>query len=336
MRIGNLDPDKKVVVIAEIGNNHEGDIVLAKEMINAAAESGADAVKFQTIIPNRLVSSIEEQRIKQLSKFSFCPEQFIDLKNVADQQDVLFLSTPFDLEVVDWLDPLVPAFKVASGDNDFWPLLEKIALTGKPMMISLGFGRVLEAIKLQKYIENIWATNSITHPGLALLHCIVSYPTPDNEASLRDIQKIRFKNVTPGYSDHTMGIKATELAVACGARIVEKHFTLNKNHSDFRDHQLSADPIELKNLVNAVAEVEKFLGKDDHLIRNCEKENITAMGRSIASNRDISPGETISTSDICWVRPRMGLKPGEEQLIIGKKLSSPIKEGDFFSLNHFK
>ena len=143
MRIGNLDPDKKVVVIAEIGNNHEGDIVLAKEMINAAAESGADAVKFQTIIPNRLVSSIEEQRIKQLSKFSFCPEQFIDLKNVADQQDVLFLSTPFDLEVVDWLDPLVPAFKVASGDNDFWPLLEKIALTGKPMMISLGFGRAL-------------------------------------------------------------------------------------------------------------------------------------------------------------------------------------------------
>ncbi len=336
MRIGNLDTDKKVVVIAEIGNNHEGDIVLAKEMINAAAESGADAVKFQTIIPNRLVSSIKEQRIEQLSKFSFSPEQFIDLRNVADRQDVQFLSTPFDLEVVDWLNPLVPAFKVASGDNDFWPLLEKIALTGKPMMISLGLGRLLEATKLQKYIENIWATNSITYPGLALLHCMVSYPTPDNEARLRDIQKIRFKNVTPGYSDHTMGIKAAELAVACGARIVEKHFTLNKNHSDFRDHQLSADPIELKSLVNAIEDVEKFLGKDDALIGNCEKENITAMGRSIASNRDIPIGETISTSDICWVRPRIGLKPGEEHLIIGKKLSSPIKEGDFFSLNHFK
>ena len=147
--------------------------------------------------------------------------------------------------------------------------------------------------------------------------------------------KIECEQVTPGYSDHTLGIKAAELAVACGARIIEKHFTLNKNQSDFRDHKLSADPSELKALVQAIADVEKFLGTSDDSIRICEKQNATAVGRSIASNRNISIGETISIADICWVRPRKGLKPGEEHLIIGKKLSSPIYEGEFFSLKHF-
>ena len=335
MKIGNLDTNKKVLVIAEIGNNHEGDFDLAKEMIEAASEAGADAVKFQTIIPNRLVSSSQKQRIKQLSKFSFTPDQFIELKNLADQQNVLFLSTPFDLEVVDWLAPIVPAFKVASGDNNFWPLLEKIALTGKPMMVSLGLGRIPEAEILKKFIENIWTTNYLKHPGLAFMHCMVSYPTPDCEANLRDIQKIRFENVTPGYSDHTMGIRAAELAVACGARIIEKHFTLDKNYSDFRDHQLSADPVDLKNLIQSVSQTEAFLGINNTAGRNCEEGNSTSVTRSIASNRNIGSGEIISMGDICWVRPGLGLRPGDEKLILGKKLTSPISEGEFFTLKHF-
>ena len=335
MKIGNFDTDKKVLIIAEIGNNHEGDFELAKEMVHAAAEAGADAVKFQTIVPNRLVSTSEKERIKQLTKFSFTPDQFAELKNISNDNNVIFLSTPFDLEVVDWLVNLVPAFKVASGDNDFWALLEKIALTGKPMMVSLGLGRMLEAEKLKNFIENIWATNRIIHPGLAFLHCMVSYPTPDYEANLQDIQKIRFKNITAGYSDHTMGIKAAELAVACGARIIEKHFTLDKNHSEFRDHQLSADPVDLKNLIQSVAQTEAFLGTNNTAGRNCEEGNSTSVTRSIASNRNIGSGEIISMGDICWVRPGLGLRPGDEKLILGKKLTSSISEGEFFTLKHF-
>lgn len=323
------------MVIAEIGNNHEGDFELAKEMIDAAAEAGADAVKFQTITPNRLVSIREQERIRQLQKFAFDRDQFAALKERADEKNVIFLSTPFDLETVDWLNPLVPAFKIASGDNDFWPLLDKIASTGKPVILSLGLGKIKDATQIASFFKKVWRNSEIAFPGLALLHCVVSYPTPDDQANLRNIMKIELGQVTPGYSDHTLGIKAAELAVACGARIIEKHFTLNKNYSDFRDHKLSADPSELKALIKAIADVEKFLGKTDDHLGICEKENATAVSRSIASNRDIHTGETISIADICWVRPRKGLKPGEENLIIGRKLSSPIYEGEFFSLKHF-
>jgi len=335
LKIGNFDTDKKVLIVAEIGNNHEGDFELAKEMIDAAAEAGADAVKFQTITPSRLVSIRDQERIKQLQRFSFNRDQFAALKDRADENKVFFLSTPFDLEAVDWLNSLVPAFKIASGDNDFWPLLEKIASTGKPVILSLGLGKVKNATQIALFFKKVWHDSEIDFPGLSFLHCVVSYPTPDNQASLRNIIKIGCEQVTPGYSDHTLGIKAAELAVACGARIIEKHFTLNKSQSDFRDHQLSADPSELEALVQAIADVEKFLGTSDDSIRDCEKQNATAVGRSIASSRDISIGETISIADICWVRPRKGLKPGEEHLLIGKKLSSPIYEGEFFSLKHF-
>ena len=153
LKIGNFDTDKKVLIIAEIGNNHEGDFELAKEMIDAAAEAGADAVKFQTITPNRLVSITEQERIRQLQRFSFDRDQFATLKERADEKKVYFLSTPFDLEAVDWLNPLVPAFKIASGDNDFWPLLEKIASTGKPVILSLGLGKVKEATQIASFLR---------------------------------------------------------------------------------------------------------------------------------------------------------------------------------------
>ena len=335
MKIGNFDTAKKALIIAEIGNNHEGDFELAKDMIDAAAEAGADAVKFQTIIPNQLVSLKETKRIQQLQNFSFDRDQFAELKAKADQNNIMFLSTPFALEAVDWLNPLVPAFKVASGDNDFWPLLKKIALTGKPIILSLGLGKIKDATKIASFLKKVWLDSAIVYPGLAFLHCMVSYPTPDDQANLINIQKLNLENITPGYSDHTLGIKAAELAVACGARIIEKHFTLNKSQSDFRDHQLSADPAELKSLVQNIAKVEKLLGKSQNDLAASEKENATAVGRSIVSIRDIGAGETISMSDISWVRPRIGLKPGEENLILGKKLSRSIKNGEFFSTKHF-
>ena len=169
-----------------------------------------------------------------------------------------------------------------------------------------------------------------------LLHCVSNYPVTDKEANLISIRYLKDKfKINIGYSDHTIGIEASIMAATYGAQIIEKHFTIDKNYSNFRDHKLSADPSELRALVQAIADVEKFVGKTDNAAAHCEKQNVTAVGRSIASNRDIRIGETISITDICWIRPRKGLKPGEEHLIIGKKLSSPIYEGEFFSLKHF-
>lgn len=335
MKIGDFNTEDKVLIIAEIGNNHEGDFKIACEMIEAAADAGADAVKFQTITPSRLVSAIDHSRVVQLTNFSFSPEQFKELKNLSDRKNLIFLSTPFDLQAIEWLNHLVPAYKIASGDNDFWPLLEKVAQTGKPVLISLGLGKINEAQKLQSFITEIWVKRKLSYPGLGFLHCVVSYPTPDEEAFLCNIHSIKIEGITPGYSDHTLGTKAAELAVACGARIIEKHFTLDKSHSEFRDHKLSADPDEMRGLVNAISKVEQLLGRNQPTLQKCEAENETKVRRSISACRNIAVGEIISLEDICWVRPRHGLEPGREHLLLGKKLTTPIQEGESFTLNHF-
>jgi N,N'-diacetyllegionaminate synthase len=327
MKIGNFDTDNKVFIIAEIGNNHEGDFGLALEMIDAAAEAGTNAVKFQTITPNRLVRPSDINRLAQLEKFSFKPDQFAKLKERADKNQVLFLSTPFDLEVLEWLDDLVPAFKISSGDNNFWPLIQRVAECAKPLMLSLGLGEIKQAIKLKSFIENNWLNKAIESPGLALLHCVVSYPTPDDQAFLGNIASIKQLQVTPGYSDHTIGTKAAELSVACGARIIEKHFTLDKHYSDFRDHKLSADPKDLKVLCSSVRHVEKLLGSSESFMQECEKGNKEAVRRSISTKHDMEAGQTVSFEDLCWLRPGDGLSPGLEDSVIGKKLGVPVAQG---------
>ena len=248
MIIGSHDTDDRVLVIAEIGNNHEGDFELAERMIGLAAESGADAVKFQTIIPEELVSVQETERIAQLEKFRLSFDQYAKLANRARKEGVMFLSTPFDLESARFLNQIVPAFKIASGDNNFYPLIETIAQTGKPILLSSGmstFEDLQEAIDL---VLSVWTrTHQISE--MAVLHCVSNYPTQPDEANLRAIRQIEDLGVTPGYSDHTLGIEAAVLSVALGARIVEKHFTLDHNYSDFRDHKLSADPKGFREMV---------------------------------------------------------------------------------------
>ena len=335
MKIGNFDTDNKVLIIAEIGNNHEGDFGLALEMIDAAAQAGADAVKFQTITPNRLVRSSENKRLDQLGKFSFKPDQFTKLKEQADKNHVLFLSTPFDLEVLEWLDDLVPAFKISSGDNNFWALIQKVALKAKPVLLSLGLGEIKQAIKLKSFIENAWSNCAVEDPGLAFLHCVVSYPTPEDQASLSNISSIKQLQVTPGYSDHTIGTKAAELSVACGARIIEKHFTLDKHYSDFRDHQLSADPKDLENLCSAVRHVEKLLGSSVSIMQECEKGNKESVRRSISTKCDMVVGQIVTFDDLCWLRPGDGLAPGLEDSVVGKKLAVPVVQGMPLLPEHF-
>ena len=336
MKIGNFDTDNKVLIIAEIGNNHEGDFGLALEMIDAAAKAGADAVKFQTITPNRLVRSSDNNRLDQLGKFSFKSDQFTKLKEQADKNHVLFLSTPFDLEVLEWLNDLVPAYKIASGDNNFWPLIQQVAQKAKPIILSLGLGEIKQAIKLKSFIENAWSEGGGEDPGLAFLHCVVSYPTPENQAFLRNIDSIKQLQVTPGYSDHTIGTKAAELSVACGAKIIEKHFTLDKNYSDFRDHQLSADPKDLENICSAVRRVEKLLGFSESSMQECEKGNEVAVRRSISIKHDMDAGQTVTFEDLCWLRPGDGLAPGLEDSVVGKKLTVPVVQGMPLLQEHFE
>lgn len=324
MNIGDVDLSCEVLVIAEIGNNHEGDFGLAVEMIHAAAAAGAQAVKFQTIQPERLVSATQTARIAQLGSYAFSRDQFADLAGIARAAGAMFLSTPFTPDVVPWLDPLVPAFKIASGDNNFTPLLEAVAATGKPILLSTGMTDLAAINQACRTIENAAQAGEI-----ALLHCVSAYPTPPEQANLRAIAMLaRETGKVIGYSDHTLGIDAAALSVALGARIIEKHFTLSKTQSDFRDHTLSADPAEMAELVRRVRLAQTLLGTGEKVLQEGEMLTAAAARRSIVARAALAAGHLLADADLDWLRPGGGLAPGQENLIVGRRLIQAVARGE--------
>ncbi|RJQ83004.1 MAG: hypothetical protein C4519_07455 [Desulfobacteraceae bacterium] len=327
MRIGPIDTDRKVFIIAEIGNNHEGDGSVAEEMIGRAAESGADAVKFQTIVPERLVEPGQTERLKQLRRLCLAPEVFPKLKETADKAGVLFLSTPFDLHSAAFLAPLVPAWKIASADNDFLPLLDAVALTEKPVLLSTGLSDRSQVVRALGYLLGAWAARG--HSGqLALMHCVSSYPTLPEQANLLAIRELSGLGKTVGYSDHTLGIEAAVLSVALGARIVEKHFTLDKGFSDFRDHQLSADPREMTELVRRIRQTEQMLGSGKKQIMPCEQNVAAQARRSAVAAQDLPQGALLDGNRIEWLRPGGGIPPSQANALIGRRLLRPLRRGE--------
>ena len=329
MKIGNWDLDKDVLIVAEIGNNHEGSYALAEEMIGLAARAGAGAVKFQTIVPEKLVSPGQKDRIKQLEKFRLSYADFEKLSKVAAREKVMFLSTPFDIDSARFLNRLVPAFKISSGDNNFYPLIDVIARMDKPIILSAGLADMEQITKTKEFIQNIWHECRINQE-LAVLHCVTSYPTLPQEANLLAITTLRDRlGVTVGYSDHTLGIEAAVLSAALGARIIEKHFTLDKNYSSFHDHQLSADPKDMAEMVRRVKETIELMGDGEKRLQKSEAEVIDKVRRSIVASRDLSRGAVIKREDLTWLRPGGGLAPGREGELVGKKLKRAVAAGEY-------
>ena len=326
MKINHFDTNRAVLIIAEIGNNHEGNYSLAEEMIHAAAQAGADAVKFQTIIPERLASIKNTKRIEQLKSMQLRYEDFKKLSEVAKKQNVIFLSTPFDIESAKFLESFVPAFKISSGDCDFYPLLRQVAKTGKPVIFSSGLADFDQVKKTKAFIESVWRENHITQ-DMAVLHCVARYPTPKEEANLDFIKTLQELGIVVGYSDHTLGIEAALLAVKQGVRIIEKHFTLDKNFSEFRDHQLSADPAEFSELVRKIRNKEYPSDNGYFGFPKAFRDQIE-LHRSIVAARDLKLGSGIRAEDLDWVRPGGGLRPGEENRLIGKILVREILKGE--------
>ncbi len=327
MKIGRFDLEKDILIVAEIGNNHEGSFTLAERLIGLAAQAGAGAVKFQTIIPENLITIKNKIRVKQLKKFKLSFKEFECLSKVARKENTLFLSTPFDLECARFLNGIVPAFKIASGDNNFYPLIEYICGTGKPILISSGLADRGQIKKTKDFIESIWNRQGIRQE-LAILHCVSKYPTPLAEANLLAIPELKKLNVTVGYSDHTVGIDAAILSAALGTRIIEKHFTIDKNYSDYGDHQLSADPKEFALMVRKIKETIKMLGDGNiscHVRQHADANNIR---RSIVASRRLKKGSVLSWEDLKWVRPGGGLSPGSEKELLGKILKRSVHEGE--------
>jgi len=324
MRIANHDIAERILIVAEIGNNHEGNFEVACRMVEAAADAGVDAVKFQTFQTKLFTSRADPARFERLSKFELTQDQFRALEQLARKRGLIFLSTPLDLVSARFLEPLVDVLKVASGDNDFWPLIAQLSKTGKPLIISTGLADLEHMRRVVEFVRDAGAGDR-----LALLHCVCAYPAPAGEVNLRAIPRMAAELGVPvGWSDHTLGPEACLAAAALGARILEKHFTLDKNFSSFRDHQLSADPAEMRQIVDGVRRVEQLLGTPDKRVQPSEQANLQAARRSIAASAALSRGHRLTAEDLMWVRPAIGLPPGSEARVIGRVLGRDVAAGE--------
>ena len=333
MHIGGFNLDEKVLVVAEIGNNHEGNVEVAKTLVQRAAACGVDAVKFQTFQTRYFVRRQDRARYERLKQFELPYSAWEELCKVTKDLGLLFFSTPLDLESARFLKDLVDCYKIASGDNNFYPLLEQVCQTGQDIILSSGISDLDLVQQSKRYIEDHWSRQGL-QPGLAILHCVSSYPVPAEQANLAAIPYMRSTLGCPiGYSDHTLGLTACIIAMALGAQIIEKHFTLDKNYSDFRDHQLSADPKELKELVTLATLVPRMVGKPEKIVQPCEVEMVEAIRRSIVAGADLARGHCLTWDDLTWLRPGTGLTPGEENLLLGRTLKRAMTSGEPFSLD---
>lgn len=328
MNIGGVDLERDVLVIAEIGNNHEGSIETAKALVRKAAECGVHGVKFQTFQAKYFVSPRDKARFDRLSRFELSIREFEELQRLAKSLGLFFLSTPLDMESAAFLEDLVDCYKIASGDNNFYPLIERVCKTGKPIIVSSGLSEMAQVRKTVGFIRERWQTFGVTQE-LAVLHCVSSYPVPPDQANLRAIGTLaRELQCTVGYSDHTLGILACLLAVTLGARIIEKHFTLDKQYSDFRDHRLSADPGEMAQLVRQIADVAVLLGTGEKIPQRGEAEAERLIRRSIVTAADLPAGHRVRWEDLTWIRPGGGISPGDEARVVGKRLKRPFVFGE--------
>jgi N-acetylneuraminate synthase/N,N'-diacetyllegionaminate synthase len=336
MILNGRDLKRERLLVAEIGNNHEGDAVLALEMVAAAAEAGADAVKIQVIEPERLVRASEKERVAQLSRFKLPRAAIQAMAELARAKGILFVATPFDPESLAEIVDLVAAVKIASGDLDYVQLLSAAARTGKPMILSTGMGTLEEVEKAVAAVAlNLPAGKSVFE-SLALLHCVSAYPTPLHEANLVAIETLAETfGLTTGYSDHTLGIEAALVAACLGARIIEKHFTLDKNRASYRDHALSADPADIGRLAAAIHSLDKMMGDGKKRPGASEQSTLTAARRSVVAARDLPAGANLTPEDLDFVRPGNGLPPSAARYLVGRRLAAPVRRHELVLEKHF-
>ena len=316
-----------VLIIAEAGVNHNGSKELAKQMITKAKIAGVDYVKFQTFVPENLVSKnaskaeyqkettgADESQLQMLKNLALTEADFIELKEYCNEVGVGFISTPFDLDSLEFLETLDMDFwKVPSGEITNLPYLEAIARTGRKVIMSTGMCEIEEIEQAVAILEKNGTKE------IVLLHCNTQYPTPYEDVNLlamKNIADVTHKEV--GYSDHTIGIEVPVAAVALGATVIEKHFTLDKN-MEGPDHRASLEPDELNAMVKAIRNIEKSIGDGNKRRTESERKNCEVARKSIVAKRDIRAGEEFTVENLTVKRPGTGISPMKWYDIIGTK-----------------
>lgn len=332
----------KVYIIAEAGVNHNGDIEIAKQLITFAAKAGVDAVKFQTFNSKKLVSRFaskaeyqkvstnkSETQLEMLQKLELSKEDHFVLMNHCKANNVSFLSSPFDLDSVDFLREIgIDLFKIPSGEITNLPFLRKIGAYGMRVILSTGMSNMSEI----KDALDVLVKSGTALKNIIVLHCNTEYPTPMQDVNLLAMNQIsRELGVKVGYSDHTDGIEVAIAATALGATIIEKHFTLDKN-MEGPDHKASLNPVELKEMVCSIRNIELALGDGIKKPSPSELKNIKIARKSIVAQRNIQEGEIFTEENLTVKRPGSGINPMMWDNVVGKKAARSFKEDEVIEL----
>lgn len=330
---------QKTLIIAEAGVNHNGDMELAKQLIDVAADAGADIVKFQSFKLDKLVSKnahkadyqlkntgdAESSQYEMLKKLSITTESAHMLKDYCKSKGIQFLSSPFDTDSIDELvnEGLVDRFKVPSGEIINLQYLRKLGSKKLPVILSTGMAKMNE---IAEAVDVLLEGGNLTREDITVLHCNTDYPTPMEDVNLNAMQTIKDAlKVEVGYSDHTEGIEISTAAVAMGATVIEKHFTLDKNMPG-PDHKASLEPDELRAMVKAIRNIEIAKGNGIKQPSPSEQKNIQIVRKSIHIIKPLKAGEEITEEHLVTRRPATGISPMDIDIVIGKKANKDLDE----------
>lgn len=309
------------LLIAEIGGNHEGDFDTARRLADLAIESGADAVKFQVYFGDTMVSVRESpDRNAHFRKFELTPDQHLALAEQVRAAGRAYVASVWDLDAFGWIDPVISLYKVGSGDLTAPQFLEAAARTGKPMILSTGLSAMTEVEAAIDFVRS-------GHPAyrdprmLAVLQCTSMYPIAPSDAHLSVMQELAALGVTVGYSDHTVGRRALEVAAALGAQVLEFHFTDRKLGRSFRDHQLSLERDDVRHLIRALDEITVLKGTPEKIPLPIELANghVESFRRAVYPSRTIEPGEVLGEDNLCVLRPNHGIDARDYGRLLGRR-----------------
>lgn len=328
-----------VYIIAEAGVNHNGSFELACKLVDAAKAAGVDCIKFQTFKSKNLVSHNAQKaeyqkgttgdgsQVDMLKKLELSYDEFLKLKDYSDKVGITFLSTPFDFDSIEFLNSIdMPFWKIPSGEIANLPYLLALAKTGKPVVMSTGMCE----------LEEIEAAIRVLHENgtkeIKLLHCNTEYPTPFEDVNLKAMLTMRDAfGLEVGYSDHTKGIEVPVAAVALGATVIEKHFTLDRN-MEGPDHKASLEPGELAAMVSSIRHIEKALGTGDKTPSPSEKKNITVARKSIVAKKNIKAGDELTVENVTVKRPGTGISPMKWFEVLGTKAIRDFAEDELIEI----
>lgn len=326
------------LIIAEAGVNHNGSIDIAKQLVDKAADAGADIIKFQTFKSEKLVSKSAHQadyqkknigklsddsQLNMLKKLELSEQDHIELMNYCQKKGIKFFSTAFDMDSIDFLHSLnLGLWKIPSGEITNYPYLKKIAQYHEPVILSTGMCEIEDI----NAAMDVLLKYGVKREQITILHCNTEYPTPFEDVNIRAMQEMRDKfHVSIGYSDHTKGIEVPIAAVALGASVIEKHFTINRN-MEGPDHKASLEPDELKAMVSAIRHIELAMGNGHKKVSESERKNISIARKSIVAACCIKKGEILTEDNLTVKRPGSGISPMRWEEVIGTKAVKDYKE----------